>query len=164
MKSLKEFKPLIKLIGDDKKKLVFASILIFISGVAEIFTGYLNGSAIESITNNELKQALIYLGLYFLIELTIDGSIYHFANSILYKIESALTRKLGFFTYKKALDLPAKAYEEKSSGEIINRITNDADIIHIVDKGRIVASGTHNELLKTNKIYKNLYETESLNS
>ena len=40
----------------------------------------------------------------------------------------------------------------------------DADIIHVVDKGKIVASGKHKELLKTSKIYKNLYETESLNS
>ena len=40
----------------------------------------------------------------------------------------------------------------------------DADIIYVVDKGKIAGSGTHTELLKTNKIYKNLYETESLNS
>ena len=40
----------------------------------------------------------------------------------------------------------------------------DADIIHVVDKGKVVATGSHNELLKTSKIYKNLYETESLNS
>ena len=40
----------------------------------------------------------------------------------------------------------------------------DADIIHIVDQGQIIASGTHEELLKTNQIYKTLYETESLNS
>ena len=40
----------------------------------------------------------------------------------------------------------------------------DADIIHIVDKGKLVASGKHEELLKTNEIYKTLYETESLNS
>ena len=40
----------------------------------------------------------------------------------------------------------------------------DADIIYLVDKGKVVDSGTHNELLKTNKTYKNLYETESLNS
>ena len=39
-----------------------------------------------------------------------------------------------------------------------------ADIIYLVDKGKVVDSGTHNELLKTNKTYKNLYETESLNS
>ena len=127
MKNLKEFKPLIKLIGEDKKKLVLASILIFISGVAEICTGYLNGAAVEAITELHVKSALIYLGIYLLIELTLDGCVVHFANSILYKIESALTRKLGFFTYKKALDLPAVAYEKQSSGEIINRITNDAD-------------------------------------
>jgi ATP-binding cassette subfamily B protein len=40
----------------------------------------------------------------------------------------------------------------------------DADIIHVVDKGQIVASGKHEELLQTSKIYRNLYETESLNS
>ena len=40
----------------------------------------------------------------------------------------------------------------------------DADIIHVVDKGKIVASGNHEELMENCKIYKNLYETESLNS
>lgn len=132
MKKLKIFKPLIKLIGKDKNKLILASILIFISGIAEIFTGYLNGAAVESITNLQVKMALIYLGIYFLLELSLDGVILHFANSLLYKVESALTRKLGFFTYKKALDLPAVAFEKHSSGEIINRITNDADSLSFV--------------------------------
>lgn len=127
MKNLKEFRPLIKLIGNDKKKLIIASILIFISGIATIFTGYLNGAAVEAITNLEVKNALIFLGIYFLIEITLDGIVVHTANSMLYKIESALTRKLGFFTYKKTIDLPSVAFEEKSSGEIINRVTQDAD-------------------------------------
>ena len=129
MKSLKEFKPLIKLIGEDKTRLVIASTLIFISGIAEICTGYLNGAAVESITKLEMKKALIFLGIYFIIELTLDGYFVHLANSILYKIESKLTRKLGFNTYAKALELPAVAYEKYSSGEIINRITNDADTL-----------------------------------
>ena len=129
MKNLKEFKPLIKLLDKDKKKLIFASILIFIASISEIFTGYLNGAAVEAITNIEIKKALIYLGIYFVIEALLKGGITHIANSILYKIESALTRKLGFFTYKKALNLPAVAFEKHSSGEIINRITNDADSI-----------------------------------
>lgn len=127
MKSLKEFIPLIKLIGKDKKRLIIASILIFLSGIAEIFTGYLNGAAVEAITNLQLKKAIIFLIIYFVIELTLDGSLLHIAKSMLYKVESSLTRKLGFFSYKKALDLPAVAFEQKSSGEIINRITNDAD-------------------------------------
>ncbi len=127
MKSLKEFIPLIKLIGKDKKRLIIASILIFLSGIAEIFTGYLNGAAVEAITNLQLKKAIVFLIIYFVIELTLDGSLLHIAKSMLYKVESSLTRKLGFFSYKKALDLPAVAFEQKSSGEIINRITNDAD-------------------------------------
>ena len=40
----------------------------------------------------------------------------------------------------------------------------DADIIHVVSNGKIVASGRHNELLNSSNIYRELYETESLNS
>ena len=129
MKNLKEFKPLINLLGEDKKRLIIASILIFITSISEIFTGYLNGAAVEAITNIEIKKSLLYLGIYFAIEVLLKGGLSHIANSMLYKIESALTRKLGYFTYKKALNLPAVAFEKHSSGEIINRITNDADSI-----------------------------------
>lgn len=129
MKNLKEFKPLIKFVKEDINKLILASIIIFISGICDIFTGYLNGKVVESITQLEVKKALIFLGIYFLIELTMDGIVLHKANSILYKEESKLTRKLGFYTYKKALNLPAVAYEKTSSGEIINRITSDADTL-----------------------------------
>ena len=129
MKNLKEFKSLIKFIKEDINKLILASIIIFISGICDIFTGYLNGKVVESITQLEVKKALIFLGIYFLIELTMDGIVLHKANSILYKEESKLTRKLGFYTYKKALNLPAVAYEKTSSGEIINRITSDADTL-----------------------------------
>ncbi len=132
MKSLREFKPLLKLIKGERKKLIIASILIFISSLSGICSGYLNGSAIEAITALKVKEALMYLGIYLVIELTLGGVIAHTANTMLSKIEGALTCKLGFFTYKKALDLPAVAYEEKSSGEIINRITNDAEALSSV--------------------------------
>ena len=129
MKSLKEFKPLLKLVKEDLKKLIFASIIIFISGICEVFTGYLNGKVVEAITKLDIKNALIFLGIYFMVEITLGGGILYYANSILYKEESKLTRKLGFYTYKKALSLPSVAYEKMSSGEIINRITNDADTL-----------------------------------
>lgn len=127
MDSLKEFKPLWKFIKEEKTKLTIASILILISGASEIFTGYLNGAAVEAITNFKLKEAVIYLLIYLAISLLLRGYISIKGSAMLEKIESKLTRKLGYFTYKKALDLPAVAYEEKTSGEIINRITNDAD-------------------------------------
>ena len=60
---------------------------------------------------------------------TFDGIFLNMANSMLYKIESLLTRRLGFNAYKKALNLPSVAFEKYSSGEIINRITNDAETL-----------------------------------
>lgn len=129
---LKEFKPLLKLIKEERKKLIIASILIFISSLSGICSGYLNGSAIEAITALKVKESLLYLGIYLVIELILGGVISYTANTMLSKIEGVLTCKLGFFTYKKALDLPSVAYEEKSSGEIINRITNDAEALSSV--------------------------------
>ena len=129
MKSIKEFRPLLKLVKEDLNKIILASIVIFISGITDIFTGYLNGKVVEAITSLDIKKALIFLGVYFILEITMDGIILHKANSVLYKEESKLTRKLGFNTYKKALNLPAEAYEKLSSGEVINRITNDADTL-----------------------------------
>ena len=128
-KNLKEFIPLIKLVKEDLNKIILASIVIFISGITDIFTGYLNGKVVESITNLDINKALIFLGVYFILEITMGGIILHKANSVLYKEESKLTRKLGFNTYNKALNLPAEAYEKLSSGEVINIITNDADTL-----------------------------------
>lgn len=132
MKDLKEFKPLIKLMKDEKGKLILASVIVVICGFSEIFTGYLNGKSIECITEMNIKYALIYIGIYFLLEITTDGILYLKAKSILSKLESVLTRKLEFYTYQKALSLPAVAFEKMSSGEIINRITNDANTLSFV--------------------------------
>ena len=132
MKGLKEFKPLIKLMKGEKGKLIFASIIVVICGFCEIFTGYLNGKSIECITEMNLKYALIYMGIYFILEITTDGILYLKAKSILLKIEGVLTRKLEYYTYKKSINLPAVAFEKMSSGEIINRITNDADTLSFV--------------------------------
>ena len=131
-KDFKEFLPLWNLIKEEKGKLIFASILIFTVELSYIFTGYLNGGAVEAITNLRLKEALIFLGIYFILEVFLDGLIYSYASSLLLEVESKLTRKLGFNSYKKALDLPSYAYEKTSSGEIINRITNDADTLSFV--------------------------------
>ena len=127
MKNIKEFKTLFNFVKEYKTKLIIASIMIFISGICDIFTGYLNGGAVTEITKLNIKGALIYLGIYFAIEIIVGGILIHVSNSILYKIERAITRKLGYYTYVKALNLPAVAYEELSSGEVINRINNDTD-------------------------------------
>ena len=74
-----------------------------------------------------------------------------------------------------ALDNKSQEYIKKTIDNLVKNHTIvivahrlstiiDADIIFVVDNGKVVSSGTHNELLKTSDIYKNLYETESLNS
>ena len=40
----------------------------------------------------------------------------------------------------------------------------DADEINIIEKGRLLDSGKHEELLKKCEVYKNLYGSENLNS
>ena len=129
MKKIKEFKPLIKFIKEDKYKLIIASFLCILSGLNDILAGYLNGSVVEFITKMNLKMAIIYLLIYLVLELTVSGFILHIANSMLYKFECRLSRKLSYFTYKKSLNLPAEAFEKHSSGEIINRITSDSDTL-----------------------------------
>ena len=37
----------------------------------------------------------------------------------------------------------------------------DADIIYVIDKGQVAASGSHKELMKNSPIYKNLYKSET---
>lgn len=124
---LKEFKKLWNFIKEEKNKIIIASILIFIVGLTSMLTGYLNGAAIESITNLALKEALIYLGLYLLFNIVVNDSFSIIASSLLRKVENVLSRKLEYFTYQKSLNLPSVAFETTSSGEIINRITNDTE-------------------------------------
>ena len=129
MKNMKEFKPLWKLIKEERVKIIVASVLIFLVQFMDIFTGYLNGAAVESISNLLLKEALIYMVIYFIFCILFGSFLKCLADSMLQKVESKLTRKLGYFTYKKSLDMPAYVYEKTTSGEIINRITNDADTL-----------------------------------
>ena len=74
-----------------------------------------------------------------------------------------------------ALDNNSQNYIKKTIDDLVNDHTviivahrlstiMDADIIHVVDHGKVIATGKHNELLKTCEFYKNLYLNESLNS
>ena len=64
---------------------------------------------------------------------------------------------------KKAID---KLVKDHTVIIVAHRLSTimDADIIYVIDNGSIAAYGTHEELLKTNETYKNLYKNETLNS
>ena len=140
IKNLKEFKPLINLLKGEKWKFLFYCILLFIIEACSILEGHLNGVAVESISKLDLNKTLIYLGIYFIYELIY--CIFHLlSENGLVKLESKLTRKIGYETYSKALNLPAYAYEKMSSGEIINRITSDSDALSFTFRKLIIAVG-----------------------
>lgn len=129
MKNLKEFIPLWKFIKEDKGKVIIASLIVFIVGFANTFIGYLNGRVVEAITKLQVKESLMYLLIYLFLELFVMGFLSLKGWSIFKNVENKISRRLSFNTYKKALDIPAYGYEKTSSGEIINRVTNDTDTL-----------------------------------
>lgn len=81
------------------------------------------------------------------------------------------TKIILFDEATSALDNESQEYIKKTIDSLVkdhtiiiiaHRLSTiiDADIIHIIDKGKLNASGTHKELLKNNKIYRSLYSKE----
>lgn len=82
------------------------------------------------------------------------------------------TKIILFDEATSALDNESQAYIKKTIDELVkdhtiiivaHRLSTivDADTINIIDKGKLLATGTHQELLKKCKVYKDLYQTES---
>lgn len=129
MKNIKEFIPLWKLVKEDKCKFIIATLLIIISNFFGVVSGYLIGEATQYLTDTKYAMSILYLVIYVIFNSVEDVGLYNTGNCMLELIESKVSRKLGYFTYKKAINLPAYAYEKTSSGEVINRIVNDADTL-----------------------------------
>lgn len=129
MKNIKEFIPLWKLVKEDKCKFIIATLLIIISNFFSVVSGYLIGEATQYLTDTKYAMSILYLVIYVIFNSVEDVGLYNTGSCMLELIESKISRKLGYFTYKKAINLPAYAYEKTSSGEVINRIVNDADTL-----------------------------------
>lgn len=82
------------------------------------------------------------------------------------------TKIILFDEATSALDNESQEYIKRTINELVkdhtviivaHRLSTivDADIINIIEDGRLIDSGTHKELLKTCQIYKNLYLNES---
>ena len=53
----------------------------------------------------------------------------HLGTYIANKVELNLSKRLSTLVYKKVLNLPAYAFEEKTTGELINRISSDTEAL-----------------------------------
>ena len=126
--NLDEYKVILKYAKEDKIKIIFACLALFILNTSSVFTGYFMGSSTEAITKGHIKMSLLFLGCYALIEIcsNVGSSI---ATYFLNKYQIKISRKIGYDTYVKTMALPAIAFEKKTSGEIINRVTNDTESI-----------------------------------
>jgi len=85
------------------------------------------------------------------------------------------TKIILFDEATSALDNESQEYIKKTINDLVkdhtiiivaHRLSTivDADIINVIDNGKLVASGSHKRLLKESKIYSSLYNSESLNS
>ena len=85
------------------------------------------------------------------------------------------TKIILFDEATSALDNESQEYIKKTIDELVKEHTViivahrlstivDADVIHVIDKGKLENSGTHKSLLKKSRAYNSLYQTESLNS
>ena len=129
MKNLKYFKILGWYLKDDKLKLIIYIFLTFFLCFQSLFYPLLWAKALNALMNRDWQIFIIYLsawdGLAILCNniLTIPKDIYH--NYLELKFMNTVSKDL----FKKVLDLPTKAFEDLSVGEITNRIYSDPDRI-----------------------------------
>ena len=126
--SLKDFKPLLTYFKKYRFKLIICSIILFIASGISIITGDLIGRAVDNATNSLFNLALMNLVFYLVLTLTqaITTEITYYFLS---KMQTKVSNDMAYDTYCKSLALPAAAFEELESGEIINRITDDTSKI-----------------------------------
>lgn len=123
------FKFLWQYVQNQKSKFIIGIILLVLSSITNIFIGVLNGSVVESIVNLEIKKAFIFLAIYFLCNFLFMAFFQKISYKIFEKIEIKVKSKINFDVYKKVLELPATAFEELNSGELINRTINDSETV-----------------------------------
>ena len=118
-----------KYLKAEKKNIIVAIILAIFSSLCGLTYGYLNGRVIEEAVNLNLKASIIYLMIYFLVSVFASIVLMQVGMYLTNKIKLRIINNINKDTYKKVLDLPSYAFEERTSGEIINRVTHDAEII-----------------------------------
>ena len=125
---LKNLKPLLKYFKPQKKNFTIAIILSVIATILGAFWGYVCGAIIELTLSGEYKEALIMIFINAFI-IGSEGILYNISTYFFSRAQIAIARTLGYETYKKSMNLPAYAFEEMSSGKIINIVTQDTETV-----------------------------------
>lgn len=113
----------------EKRLFIKSFFLLLATALVGTLYGYLIGLAIDKASNSSFAIAIAILFLIFVINL-IDNLIFdRYGKIYMEKCANNMMEKIGLAVYEKVGMLPARAFEEKSSGEFINRITSDASTI-----------------------------------
>ncbi len=113
----------------EKKLLIKSFIFIFISSLLGVAYGYLIGEATEYATEEHFFIAVLTLLFYLLLAL-LDNLIFDRLGKISMKKACSNTmERISYDVYYKVGLLPARAFEEKTSGELINRVVSDSSTI-----------------------------------
>ena len=114
-----------KYLKEYKYQYIIGGIFVIFASLIGVLSGYLNGLSVEKITTLEFKLAVISLLIYFLLNL-LKSLFRKISNVIFQKVSNNAMEKISYSVFEKIGLLPAKAFEEKSSGELINRVTGDS--------------------------------------
>ena len=118
-----------KYCGGEKKLFIKSFILLFITSTTGTLYGYLIGLAIDKTRISSFGLAIAVLFLIFIIDVLDNLFFDRYGRIYMEKCANNIMEKIGYAVYEKVGLLPARAFEEKSSGEFINRITNDSSTI-----------------------------------
>lgn len=108
-----------------KYQYIIGGLFVLFASLLGVLSGYLNGISLEKITTLEFKTAIIVLIIYFIFNI-IKSFLRKNSNVIFQTISNKAMEKITYNVFEKVGLLPARAFEEKSSGELINRVTSDA--------------------------------------
>ena len=113
----------------EKRLFIKSFFLLLATALVGTLYGYLIGLAIDKASNSSFDVAMAVLFLILILNV-IDNLIFDkYGKIYMEKCANNMMEKIGVAVYEKVGMLPARAFEEKSSGEFINRITSDASTI-----------------------------------
>lgn len=118
-----------KYCGGQKKLFIKSFVFLFTTSMTGTLYGYLIGLAIDKARISSFGLAVAVLLLIYIINF-VDSLIFdRYGRIYMERCANNIMEKIGCAVYEKVGLLPARAFEEKSSGEFINRITNDSSTI-----------------------------------
>lgn len=126
-KEIIEFlKPYIK---QEKKGIALAIIFSLISSLIGMTYGYFTGLAMSKVAENAFRIGISILLINLFLSILNIIFFERICALISNRLSFRIIERITFILFEKVLKLPTKAFEEKSSGEFINRITSDAEVI-----------------------------------